>query len=209
MNIFFDLDGTLLDSRQRIYKLFSDITGQTILDFGQYWEHKRAMHSNEWLLQHCLGYDDVQIEHFRTEWFQKIELEEYLRLDAVFEPVPQLLKQLARQGFVLYIVTARQFEKLAQAQVASVGLAPYITKTFVTGGSKAKHELLRDIQLTPHDLFFGDTGLDIQTAKQLGVTSVAVLTGFRSEIALRPYNPDIIATSVWDYFATTSLAGKQ
>ena len=201
MNIFFDLDGTLLDSRPRLYQLFTDLTGQKLLDFDDYWDHKRAMRSNEWLLEHCLGYDTIQVELFRSEWFSKIESEKYLRLDFVFEPVPALLKLLVEQGHVLYVVTARQSPNMAWLQVDRMGIAPYITETFVTGGSKLKYELLQDVQISPTDLFFGDTGLDVQTAKQMGVVSVAVLTGFRSEAVLLTYQPDVVTASVWAYFA--------
>ena len=201
MKIFFDLDGTILDSRRRIYQLFSNLTAQHTLGFEQYWEHKRQMRSNEWLLKNCLGYSEAKIAVFLDHWFAQIETESYLNLDILFEPIPAILRTLVNQGHMLYVVTARQSAELAQDQVKRIGIAPYITKTFVTGGQKAKHELLREIQVEPTDLFFGDTGLDVQTAKIIGVKSIAVLTGFRSKEILLSYQPDTIASSVWQYFA--------
>lgn len=201
MNIFFDLDGTLLDSRERIYRLFTDLTKQTVLTFDAYWEQKRQMRSNEWLLEHKLGVDQKGIEQFLVEWFPLIESERYLRLDQLFEPVPSLLQALVKQGHTLYVVTARQSEPLAVQQLQNLGVSQYIEQVFVTAGKKAKHELLQEVHVQPSDLFFGDTGLDVQTAKLIGVTSVAVLTGFRSKEILAGYKPDVIAPSVWEYFA--------
>ena len=200
MKIFFDLDGTLLDSRQRIYQLFTDLTSQQLMNFDEYWQYKRQMISNEWLLENKLGYNAVQIVDYQQKWFPAIESEHYLKMDSLFAPVPALLMHLAAQGFTLFIVTARQSERLAKAQIENLGIAPYITQLFVTGKDRHKHELLSELQVTQTDLFFGDTGIDIQTAKLIGATSIAVLTGFRDKDVLLTYQPDKVIANVWDYF---------
>ena len=41
MNLFFDLDGTLLNSRKRLYTLFQDLIPESKLSIDEYWDLKR------------------------------------------------------------------------------------------------------------------------------------------------------------------------
>ena len=41
MKIFFDLDGTLIDSKLRMYNLFQELVPQSNLTFVEYWEYKK------------------------------------------------------------------------------------------------------------------------------------------------------------------------
>ena len=40
MNIFFDLDGTLIDSKLRLYSLFQKLVPESILTYDEYWKYK-------------------------------------------------------------------------------------------------------------------------------------------------------------------------
>src|SRR2546421_346944 len=63
--------------------------------------------------------------------------------------------------------------------------------------SPANHELIHGTVATgADDWYVGDTGIDIRTGKQLGVRTVAVLSGFRSEEALVAYEPDYVINDV-------------
>ncbi len=84
MNLFIDLDGTLVDGRFRLFRLFSDITLQNILEFDDYWELKKAMYSHEWILANYFSYTESQIDNFKFVWLEKIETDQYLAYDKLF-----------------------------------------------------------------------------------------------------------------------------
>ena len=51
-----------------------------------------------------------------------------------------------------------------------------------------------------NDLFVGDTGIDINTAKLINIKSIAVLSGFRNKSILEQYNPDYIENDIKTIF---------
>jgi phosphoglycolate phosphatase len=193
MNIFIDLDGTLVDSRRRLYKLFCDLSGSRKLTFHLYWKYKRVARSNEWLLAQVLGFDAPQIQAFVRGWLERIESPEYLALDAPFGFAQSVLKDLSRDHS-LYVLTARRDEHAARAQIDCAGFTPYLTDMLVTGPWQSKIELLsaRRGQAHSEDLVVGDTELDVQAAAAIGAQSVAVLNGFRCRQHLELFKPDFM-----------------
>ena len=59
VNIFFDLDGTLLDSRKRLYKLFQDLVLESNLTIDEYWELKRNKINHKTILIEKFGYTKI------------------------------------------------------------------------------------------------------------------------------------------------------
>ena len=85
MNIFFDLDGTLIDSRKRLYKLFNDLTNNKLLSFKEYWELKKLRYSNKWILENYTCFNKINYGEFENLWMQKIESDKYLKFDRTFD----------------------------------------------------------------------------------------------------------------------------
>jgi phosphoglycolate phosphatase len=193
MNIFIDLDGTLVDSRRRVHKLFCDLSGSQKLPFHLYWKYKRVARSNEWLLAQILGFDTLRIQAFIRGWLERIESPEYLALDAPFGFAQSVLKDLS-SDHSLYVLTARRDEHAARTQIDCAGFTPYLTDILVTGLWQSKIELLsaRRGQAYSKDLVVGDTELDVQVAAAIGARSVAVLNGFRCRQHLELFKPDFI-----------------
>ncbi|MEN0053967.1 MAG: HAD hydrolase-like protein [Mucilaginibacter sp.] len=195
-NIFFDLDGTLIESRPRLYQLFQHMVPSSKLTFDEYWLYKRNKITHREILQHAFSYTDDEIKRFEREWLTCIELPEWLALDKPFEGVSDYLSALKNKNR-LFIVTARQSENQALEQINHFGWLKYVESVFVTGQIQEKHDLIKGrINVTPEDWFVGDTGKDIQTGKHLGINTAAVLTGFLSEKKILEYNPDIIEKEV-------------
>ncbi len=206
MNIFFDLDGTLLDSRERLYGLFQQLVPGSKLSFDDYWTLKRNKIAHKEILKNNFGYSDKAFFLFEEEWMKSIELQEWLELDKPFDGITNYLKDL-KGKHQLFVVTARQYESTAIQQIHLHGWYNIFEKVLVTCQQKEKYELIKTaVKVTNQDWMVGDTGNDIQTGKKLGINTAAVLSGFMSKEKLEEYNPDIIVDNVLDLvFKPTSV----
>jgi phosphoglycolate phosphatase len=196
MNIFFDLDGTLLDSRERLYQLFQHLVPESTLSFEKYWSLKRNKISHKEILQNIFSYSNEMFSTFENAWMEKIELPEWLALDKPFTGVTNYLIEL-KKNHVLYVITARQFEDMALQQIEECGWRGIFEKVLVTGQSMKKIELIQlSCNLSSEDWFVGDTGNDINAGKKLGIKTAAVLSGFLNKEKLLAYNPDLVVVNI-------------
>ncbi len=197
MNIIFDLDGTLIDSKQRLYQLFQRLVPASTLTFDQYWQFKHNRLSNELILSTEFGYADLEIQHFVSAWMGLIESPEFLAMDSNFEGVKDTLSRLGSHAR-LHVCTARQSRESAVTQLESLGLSNYFESLMVTEQKHSKTSIIeRQVSdLAPEDWLIGDTGSDIKVAHSLGINSCAVLSGFMSHEALLTYKPTRIIDSV-------------
>jgi phosphoglycolate phosphatase len=196
MKIFFDLDGTLLDSKQRLYELFQILVPQSIFTFETYWDLKQDKVSHRELLTKYFGYTESEISKFTSEWMDLIESSEWLERDTLFCGVKPFLDKLKEKS-ELYVVTARQFEDRTINQIENLGLNNIFTDVLVTLQKNEKSDLIKKYtSVTAKDWIVGDTGNDVLTGKELGLSTAAVLSGFLSKKHLLTYSPDIIVDKV-------------
>lgn len=199
MNLVFDLDGTLIDARPRMYQLFCQLVPQAGLSFEAYWDYKRAKVSHEQLLQRLLDYDAAQLAQFNQHWMAAIESPAMLALDTPLAGVGATLQRLQQQAS-LHVCTARQLRQPVLDQLEQLELLPYFDSVLVTQQRNSKQELIATLpQLSSADWMFGDTGHDINTGKALGMHTCAVLSGFLSHASLLPYKAELILDSVADF----------
>ena len=195
MNIFFDLDGTIIDSKQRLYQLFQFLVPESNFSFYEYWELKMNKISNESILK--TYFPNIDILMFHENWMALIESEEYLILDLPFPGTTEYLNGLKQNEAIIYLLTARQSIISVSYQLNRFGWSNMFSDIFVTEQKYEKAEMIKHLVYN-HSLnwIVGDTGKDIQTGKILGVNTVAVLTGFLSGDILKTYEPDIIVDNV-------------
>jgi len=199
MNLIFDLDGTLIDSRLRLYRLFQRLVPESKLSFTGYWELKQDKISNVTILAREFGFDSAAIECFVSDWMGSIESPEMLAFDTNFPGMHEALDRLGNQA-KLHVCTARQHRQLAIEQIDSLGLLPYFDSVMVTEQRLSKEKLIAPLTgLGPDDWIIGDTGKDIQAGQALGIKTCAVLSGFLSEASLKPYGPDLILPIAADF----------
>ncbi len=193
MKIFFDFDGTLIDSSERLYKLFCTLIPECKLTKKEYWDLKRNKINHQMILEkYFCKYD---YDEFNKKWLSLIETEKYLNYNKIFSFTKPLLQQLYEK-YSLYLLTSRQSKKNLMQELQSMDIKKYFTEIFVTENKKTKIEILKEQVLLPEDILVGDTGKDIQTAQEAGIQSVAVTNGFMSEEKLREYKPDFIISDV-------------
>lgn len=198
MNIFFDIDGTLWDSQDRLYDLFCDLVHNNTLSKDEYWKLKRAKITNEDILRQYFSFSEDKVDFFTAKWMELIEAPEYLQKDKLFPFTKDILTDLKQSGYNIYYVTLRQFADRVLTEIADKGIDLYCQQCLVSQAKTTKNALVRDagIILTAEDVFVGDTGIDVMTGKALGIRTVAVLSGFRNEDILGEYSPDLIIQDI-------------
>ena len=199
MNLIFDLDGTLIDSRLRLYKLFQQLVPTSELTYQDYWAFKQENVSNEDILIKEFRFDAAAIKRFVTDWMGNIEAPEFLALDKNLPGMHATLAELREQAN-LYVCTARQYSIPLLNQLERLRLLYYFDEVMVTEQTRSKEELVRTLpSLASQDWMIGDTGKDIQVGQMLGIKTCAVLSGFLNEKALLNYGPDLILPTAADF----------
>ncbi len=194
--VLFDLDGTLIDPRRRLYALFQELAPENSLSFEEYWFIKRRRVNQRDMLRRYLHYSDDRIDEFQSQWMEKIEETSRLAMDLPYEHVNDFLKKTAISTYV-YLVTARQCKDRVVSQIDKLGWSTHFIDILVTEHRTTKAELIRDkIQIGPLDIFIGDTGEDIHTGRDLRIGTVAVTSGVLCKSVLKKYRPDLILDSV-------------
>lgn len=200
MNIVFDLDGTLIDSKLRLYQLFQHLAPDSPLSYEQYWAFKQNKITNETILSSELGHGQDQIARFVAQWMMLIETPSYLALDSNFAGIHTALAGLQQQAD-LYVCTARQLRQPVLDQLTSLDLLRFFKQVLVTEQKHSKESLIAAnvVGCSKQDWLVGDTGKDIQAGKFLNIKTCAVRSGFLSEESLQSYEPDLILESVVNF----------
>ena len=200
INLIFDLDGTLIESKPRLYHLFQHLVPASKLSFDDYWAFKQNKVSNEAILQNEFSFSESATQKFLADWMNHIEAPEFLAYDNNLPGVKDNLDRLSRIA-KLHICTARQNRQSTVDQLDQLNLLSYFQTVMVTQQRKSKSELIAASipSLSPNDWMIGDTGKDIQVGHFLGLKTCGVLSGFLNEKSLSPYKPDILLQSVADF----------
>jgi len=217
MNLFFDLDGTLTDSRPGIMACMR----HAMSAIG------REAPSDEALLKfigppthdafrELLGTDDLEL-NTRTI---RIYRERYSTLglfeNSVYPGIAEGVAALARAGVPLYVVTSKP-EVFAKQIIAHFGLAPHFRRVY---GSELNGERSHKGELIAHVLdqegiapsaatMIGDRLHDIRGAKQNAVRSVGILWGYGSRAELTEAGADLIFQNMPELIATLAPARTQ
>ncbi len=203
VNIFFDLDGTLINSQQRLYNLFVELCPECKMTYEEYWEIKRQRINQKDFLKKYFNYSDEKCKEFHKLWLEKVEESERLDEDFLVDGVEDILNKLS-QKYRLYLVTNRQSKSLLIYELERLKIKNYFCDILVTEQKRAKSKLIQGVvNCSPDDILIGDTGEDIKTAKELGIKSIAVSWGILDEKVLMEYLPDRIignANEIEHYF---------
>lgn len=193
-NIFFDFDGTLINSQYRQYYLFKELCPEFDMNYDEYWAIKRKRINQTEFLKKYYNYDDDKILNFKKQWLTKIEEEERLNQDFLIDGILNILINLSKIHN-LYIVTNRQSRQLAIKQIENLNITHFFKQIFITEQNKTKVELIKHIA-AKGDFLISDTGEDINCAKQLGINSIAVSWGILDKDILKEYEPTKIIEKV-------------
>ena len=196
--IFFDFDGTLVNSQMRLYKLFCELCPENTFSYDEYWKIKRNRVTQKEFLAKYFHFDENRMALFHQKWLLKVEEKERVLSDDIpVEGMNSVLHDLSKTH-KLFLVTNRQSLEITEEELKKFGWFSSFEKILVTEQKKSKPDLIRAEVSDIHseDCFVGDTGEDIKTAKEFGAKSVAVTWGVINRGVLQTYVPDRIVDTV-------------
>jgi len=195
--IFFDLDGTIIDTSSRHYLVYKDIMvscGITnILSKNEFWNEKRKGKKTVELLPKNLA--EEFIKKFMDEWLKRIEDKRYLKYDKLLPESLDVLSIL-KDNCDLILITLRNNRENLLWELNNFGLNKYFKGVLVDSPLKIKNKvsLIKDYveRNSENDNFIivGDTEADIFAGKELGILTIAVTYGIRSKEFLMKLKPD-------------------
>ena len=193
--IFFDLDGTLVDSSIGIHNAFT----HTFKELGVPSPDAKTIRSFmgpplESSFATCLSKEQISeaVQIYRSYYKEKGIYEAQL-----FPQIVDLLEELS-SSYPLYITTTKN-TPTAQDMAKNLGIFHFFDGIY--GSSpEAPHkadvirQALQTHQLVPEQaIIIGDTKFDMIGAQETGIKKLAVTWGFGEEKDLMGYNPDWIA----------------
>jgi len=207
--IFFDLDGTLLDSVQDL----ADAANVALRAFGLP-EHPVHAYNYfvgdgfEMLIQRAAPPDaDPELRQLVMQQAREAYRQNWAKTSKPYEGIPAMLKELQHRNIPLAVLSNKPHEftlltmqhffpsiRFASIQGSPPGLR---AKPDPALALKMLHELGLEAQ---NVLFMGDTGVDMITAVNAGMFPVGVLWGFRTEDELRRHGARLILSRAAELF---------
>jgi len=202
-----DVDGTLLDTRERQVSAFKLALQQ---------DGFRCSHSmlNAYYRQRRNGIP-AQVIFEQTGADKRLDqirvrLLESKKLIAYDKPIPGalgVLRELRNGRVRVVLLSYRRKRGLLKEQLEKVGIAPLVDKVLVTrdslqeetgtGKLRAIRNILENSSLQRRScLLVGDTEADIYAGKALGITTVGVFSGIRSRRLIEMQHPDYVLRSI-------------
>jgi phosphoglycolate phosphatase len=202
-NIFFDLDGTLVDTRLgvfRCYRYAFEKLGLSCPDDSE--------------LLSCLGPplreafarfldtpDSTSIEKAVAIYRERYGLIGVLECEP-YAGIPELLAGLHEEGFHLYVVTTKA-KPYADTIANKLGFSPLLEEVYGTGMDgwlDNKTEMVRHILATRglqknETVIIGDRERDIRAGKDNGIFTIGVTYGYGSQDEIGESGPDWICSS--------------
>ncbi len=206
-HLFFDLDGTLIDSKRGIFNAV-----HYTLDKMGILAVNRPSDLNPFIgpplrdsfrdLFNLTSADAESATKIYREYYSKTGLYEY----TIYDGIPEALKQLFERGFIISLVTSKA-ESYARLIIESTPFSKCfqtISGCELDGRRSTKHELINytlhklNIKPSADVLMIGDRYHDIRGAKLSGVSSAAVLYGYGSKNELLEEAPDLFINSPFE-----------
>jgi phosphoglycolate phosphatase len=203
-HICFDLDGTLIDSYQTIYKTTLRTLRHLKIDkpFLEIEFHKRIGHHFLHIFSELnIPVTDIEefIDIYKGYYFNYID-------DSVIYPgVEEILKKLKKDRIKISLLTTKGQDQ-ADKIIDHFNLRKYFS--FVMGRRKELaikpsaeplHFICNELRVEETDtIMVGDSELDIICGKDAGAFSSAVTYGYRSRELLESVKPDYIIDNIKD-----------
>ena len=131
--VYFDLDGTILDVSERIWRVYRFILKERkkrFLPKDRYLKLKREKRPIEEILKKTKAEDTFS--NYKKEWLKNIESEKYLNLDRL-SPERRKILFLLKGKYNLVLITARKKRKQLHNQLHQKGISDIFSKVLLPG----------------------------------------------------------------------------
>ena len=193
--IIFDFDGTIGDTYQAVV----DITNGLSSEFG----YKPLDKETSLLFKNLSSREIVkksEVSFFKLPFLVKRIQTEMGKQIEHLEPIvgiPEVLKELKRQNYILGIVTSNA-ENNVTAFLQKQKLAHLFDFIYSGASLFGKHRIINKAAKKYHlakteIIYVGDESRDIRSAKKSKVAVIAVNWGFQSESILQRHQPTFLA----------------
>ena len=204
--LIFDLDGTLIDSAEDL----AIATNQTRAHFGMAPLDAKLIHSYvgngaAMLVRRAFGPDaSDQLVNDALAYFVKFYRQHALEHTRLYPGVRETVEELSRQGHTLAILTNKPV-RISTDIIAGLGLGSQFKRVY--GGDSFPEKkpdpvgirtLLSETGSPAEKAWMvGDSGVDIQTARNAQVRACGVAWGFHPE-SFETYPPDVVVNNPED-----------
>ncbi|MDP3956852.1 MAG: HAD hydrolase-like protein [bacterium] len=199
MQVFTDLDGVIIDTSRRSFEVYKNILIRhkaKHLRKDTYLNLKRKKVSVGDILAQTKAQDLLKI--FEGEWLREIETEKSLAFDQLMAGALTTLKEF-KTRYPLYLTTLRKKPELLMKELTRLGIKKLFTGILVgsTGKIRYKDKVEKiKILAKPGDVMIGDSETDIRAGKKLGMITIAIESGWRSQTLLKKESPDYLVRSI-------------
>lgn len=189
-HIALDLDGTLIDCRERQVALMRHALatvahdGALSLDDNAFWALKREGANNVAALAH-LGYREKTITAANKLWGDLIETPAWLERDFVLPTVLESLGALLSNGYRCTLLSARKDSFAAQNQINRLGLNSWLSHAIFVSPLSQSTEKAEQLTRIGASVLVGDSESDGSAARTANVRFIGVSTGQRSSLYLK------------------------
>ena len=200
INVYVDLDGTLIFNQKRFESLLLDILKLKQNEVDIFLEYKKLGFSNIEILSKHFGRNKLDIEAFKSKWLERIEDKHFLKEDSLVDGAKEWLKNVPK-NIELTLCTARQNRENLLWQLNYLDIACYFHRVIVTYGNPMKHSFIKEVvgEIDRRSWFIGDSVEDINSGKMLELRTCAVLTGYTLLDEIVNCAPDLILKKITDF----------
>lgn len=202
--VIFDLDGTLVDSIEDIAISVNIILEKNNLETHELEAYKQFIGNGaKVLIQKATlnKFDDEKVEDLLAQ-FVEVYKEQIDTRTKVFDGIYELLDNLEKINYKKAILSNKPHAFTTKCVQSFFDNYNFIN---ISGQKKelpkkpdpiAALNIAKELETDASDIFFvGDTKVDMQTAKNSGMTAIGVLWGFRDERELKDNGADFIVSN--------------
>jgi phosphoglycolate phosphatase-like HAD superfamily hydrolase len=185
MNLFIDLDGTILDISAKYNYVYTKLKNKYRLPILDYWSlRSNGLSFSEGLKR--VGLPNSEVEEFREDWISTIETGNALEYDKLFDGVSDKLLSLSTR-YNLILCTSRKNRENLEWQIDNLGISNAFDFLMLAGNGHTKSQEIigyfknLKIEDISKDWIIGDTREDMLAGVEANINSCGVLTGLSLE----------------------------
>jgi len=199
--IIFDLDGTLIDSKEAHFKAFREVgikLAKTALTIEQFKKWYFPNYLNIWK---NLGIDERDWAKANEMWQQIVAREN----PGLVSNAREILEYFKSKGYKIALVTSGN-EKRVSSDLEREKIKNFFNVIVCEDGFKkhevkpAPNQLLVALEKLDEDasnaVYIGDTPTDVMTGKNAKMETIAITTGFGLLEKIKETKPDIVINSL-------------